>query len=149
MYRTTDAKRMNTSPLSFVLCLLFLLSGCHGVRIRVLKRLQPFINRVYLECNGDGSGNLSGSALFHRSLGPGDSPQLVTPDPPNVGDEGSTPTVLLLYLTPSKEGVYTCTDNATNVTSSNSISLVGECFYPVCNCMQLPYVTLHGRATMH
>ena len=90
------------------------------------KRLFPFINRVYLRCTGDEGANLSGSALFYRSVSSGGQLELVSSATPVGIDAPPTPTTLLLYLTPSTEGVYVCVDNVTNTTSSNSISLVGE-----------------------
>lgn len=129
MINKTKDKMGLLSLCIFLLIFIVYRLGVDGVEIVSEKRVIPFINRVYLQCRGDEGANLSGSALFYRSLYSGGPLELVTAATPVGTDPAPTPTVLLLYLTPSTEGVYTCVDNVTNTTSSNSISLVGESFY--------------------
>uniref|UniRef100_A0A1X7VHC3 Ig-like domain-containing protein n=1 Tax=Amphimedon queenslandica TaxID=400682 RepID=A0A1X7VHC3_AMPQE len=125
--------------LFFLVFIVYLVLGVDGVQIASEKRVMPFINRVYLQCRGDEGANLSGSALFYRSQYSGGPKELVGAASPVGTDAEPTPTVLLLYLTPSTEGVYTCVDNVTNTTSSNSISLVA--FPYLSPSFTLPQVT--------
>ena len=94
----------------------------HSVKIKVVVRVQPFLNRIHLHCQDNNGEDLTTSVQFYRTKMI--NAQIVTKLFTNYTPDGA---VAKFNVAPELEGEFSCASN--NSMSSNNITLVGESLY--------------------
>lgn len=93
--------------------------SAHSVKIKVVIRAQPFLNKIHLHCQDNNGDDLTTPVQFYRTSM--ENGQNVTQLFTNYTADGA---VAKFNVTPELEGVFRCASN--NIMSNDSITLVGE-----------------------
>ena len=94
----------------------------HSVKIKVVVRVQPFLNRIHLHCQDNNGDDLITSVQFYQTKMI--NGQIVTQLFTNYTPDGA---MAEFNVAPELEGEFSCASN--NSISSNNITLVGESLY--------------------